>query len=191
LFKWKECEGFGKRKNYAILCHASYGNLLYFYFLSFMKKVVYGSIALAMMFPLISFADDSTTTLTGTTQSGSLVRPPIASNPVKALQFGIGKLSEADKTTLTTMIRDFLKSKWIELPAEVKQVRKEIKEIRKETRSEIKEMKKDTQEEVKALREKTREIAKGKREEMKEKIKDKRAGIRGGSGMTMSGTITR
>ncbi len=156
-----------------------------------MKKVVYSSIALAMMLPLISFADESTTTTTSTTQTGTVVRPPVVSNPMKALQYGIGKLSEADKATLTTMIRDFLKSKWIELPAEVRAVRKEIKEIRKETRTEIKEMKKDTHEEVKELREQTREAAKAKREEMRERIKDKRDGIRGGSGTTMSGSTTR
>jgi hypothetical protein len=63
-------------------------------------------------------------------------------NELQGLHMAMGKLSSADKATLVTMIKNYLISKGIALPATTPDIRKEIKELRKDTREEIK-MKRD------------------------------------------------
>lgn len=73
-------------------------------------------------------------------------------NPeLQGLHMAMGKLSSADKATLITMIKEYLKSKGVTVEA-VKEVRKEIKEARKDAHEEIKEIRKDAKEEIKAKR---------------------------------------
>ena len=69
--------------------------------------------------------------------SGMMMNPEL-----QGLHMAMGKLSSADKATLITMIKEYLKSKGVTVEA-VKEIRKEIKEIRKDAKEEIK-AKRDT-----------------------------------------------
>lgn len=79
----------------------------------------------------------------------------------------MNKLSSTDKSELIKMIQDYLTSKGIEIPADIRETRKDIKEARKNSRDEIKEMRKNTKDAIKAKREETRNKIKTIRENRK------------------------
>jgi gas vesicle protein len=162
-----------------------------------MNKILIGAIATMTLVPAMIFAsNDSWNTsrsdidhmkrmnYSGSTASG-MVRPPVGTGAMIALELKVlheagEKLTLEQRIELAKIIRAYIESKGIQVPTlpQVKEVRQEIKEVRKQT-----------QEEIKKMREKTREELKNKREELKNNIKNKnRAGT--ATGIVITGTVS-
>lgn len=104
-------------------------------------------------------------TQTGTT----LPKPPTqtgSEESFRGLSEGIGKLSPADRETLTKIIRDFLLSKGITIEVK-KDMKKEIKEIRDTAKKEIKDTREATKKEIEKKRDLLKESLQKKREALK------------------------
>jgi Spy/CpxP family protein refolding chaperone len=80
---------------------------------------------------------------------------------MKGLHLAMGKLTPEQRAELVELIRDYLSSKGITIPAEIKEqrdaIKKEIKDLRKQTREEIRDKRTDMRVKVKELREKKKE----------------------------------
>ncbi len=174
-----------------------------------MKKVLYGALALAMILPMVSFAEEGTMMMSSDSMkqkssmmdgSGSMERKvqmngsgsmegknPMMDEKMKGLHMAMGKLSDTDREEMIKMIRTFLESKGIIVPTkeEMKEKKEDVKTIRKEAKTEIK-----------TMRQNSRDAIKAKREEMKAKIRDRKNGSGTtvppptGSGTSITGTVS-
>lgn len=153
-----------------------------------MKKILLSGVALLL--PVVAFAD---TTSSGSTQAtsttvvstGAMVqKPPMGTGAdmeksMNGLHLAMGQLSQSDGEALMKMIREYLASKGIVMPA--------YQEVR-EMHQEVRQMRQDAKEDMKQAREQFRESMKNKREALKLKVRDTRRALMSGSGTTGSGT---
>lgn len=160
-----------------------------------MNKIFIGAIATLTLVPAMIFASNDSwntsrsdmdhmkrMTYSGGTATG-MVRLPIGTGAVialelKALHEAGAKLTLEQRIELAKIIRAYIESKGIQVPnlTQVKEVRKEIKEVRKQT-----------QEEIKQMREKSRETIKNKRAEFKNTIKTQTGTA---TGIVITGTVS-
>jgi hypothetical protein len=157
-----------------------------------MNKILIGATALASLVPVMMFAssDDISGLPTGKRMfaASGMIQPSgtgaMIAMELKTLHESAQKLTLEQRIELTKMIRSYIESKGITVPAlpQVKAVRQEIKEIRKVAK-----------EEIKVTREKAKTEIKTKRDEMKLKVQGKRGDIdvsTTSTGIVITGTVS-